>query len=104
MRGLTHFGGVFSFINFSDCCNPRFCGAPCRYHWRNCRYTVPQMMLALVYAIVLNLDRLETASFLRFNGTLQYLTGLPSFPDPQTLLCFLSPRTTPILGTAASHQ
>jgi branched-chain amino acid transport system ATP-binding protein len=32
---------------------------------------------------------LETASFLRFNGTFQYLTGLPSFPDPQTLRRFL---------------
>jgi len=35
------------------------------------------------------LDRLETASFLRSNGTFQYLTGLPSFPDPQTLRRFL---------------
>jgi hypothetical protein len=32
---------------------------------------------------------LETASFLRSNGTFQYLTGLPSFPDPQTLRRFL---------------
>jgi len=46
-------------------------------------------MLALVYPIVLGLDRLETASFLRSNGTFQYLTGLPSFPDPQTLRRFL---------------
>jgi hypothetical protein len=43
----------------------------------------------LVYPIVLGLDRLETASFLRSNGTFQYLTGLPSFPDPQTLRRFL---------------
>ena len=34
-------------------------------------------------------DRLETASFLRSNGTFQYLTGLPGFPDPQTLRRFL---------------
>jgi hypothetical protein len=59
------------------------------YPRRNYRYTVPQMMLALVYPIVLGLDRLETASFLRSNGTFQYLTGLPSFPDPQTLRRFL---------------
>jgi hypothetical protein len=38
---------------------------------------------------VLGLDRLETASFLRSNGTFQYLTGLPNFPDPQTLRRFL---------------
>ena len=42
------------------------------------------MILALVYPLVLGLDRLETASFLRSNGTFQYLTGLQSFPDPQT--------------------
>jgi hypothetical protein len=47
------------------------------------------MILALVYPIILGLDRLETASFLRSNGTFQYLTGLPSFPDPQTLRRFL---------------
>jgi hypothetical protein len=47
------------------------------------------MVLALMYPIVLGLDRLETASFLRSNGTFQYLTGLPSFPDPQTLRRFL---------------
>jgi hypothetical protein len=47
------------------------------------------MILALVYPLVLGLDRLETASFLRSNGILQYLTGLQSFPDPQTLRRFL---------------
>ena len=47
------------------------------------------MILALVYPLVLGLDRLETAAFLRSNGTFQYLTGLQSFPDPQTLRRFL---------------
>jgi hypothetical protein len=60
-----------------------------RYSRRNQRYCISQMLLALVYPIVLGLDRLETASFLRSNGTFQYLTGLPSFPDPQTLRRFL---------------
>jgi hypothetical protein len=35
------------------------------------------------------LDRIETASFLRANGIFQYLTGLPSYPDPQSLRRFL---------------
>src|SRR5438094_6190303 len=59
------------------------------YPRRNNRYHLSQMVLALMYPIVLGLDRLETASFLRSNGTFQYLTGLPSFPDPQTLRRFL---------------
>ncbi len=59
------------------------------YPRRNNRYHLSQMILALLYPIVLGLDRLETASFLRSNSTFQYLTGLPSFPDPQTLRRFL---------------
>ena len=47
------------------------------------------MLLALVYPIVLGLDRIETSALLRSNGTFQYLTGLQSFPDPQTLRRFL---------------
>jgi hypothetical protein len=47
------------------------------------------MILALIYPILLGLDRIETASLLRSNGTFQHLTGLPSFPDPQTLRRFL---------------
>ena len=47
------------------------------------------MILALIYPIILGLDRIETASFLRTNGTFHYLTGLPSYPDPQSLRRFL---------------
>lgn len=47
------------------------------------------MLLALIYPIILGLDRIETASLLRSNGTFQHVTGLPSFPDPQTLRRFL---------------
>jgi hypothetical protein len=47
------------------------------------------MLLALVYPIVLGLDRIETAALLRSDATFQYLTGLQSFPDPQTLRRFL---------------
>src|ERR1019366_7694497 len=41
------------------------------YPRRNHRYRLSQMILALVYPLVLSLDRLETASFLRSNGTFQ---------------------------------
>ena len=88
--GLTHFGGAYFFHEFLRVLQLRdFLARHIAYPRRNCRYTVAQMMLALVYPIVLGLDRLETSSFLRSNGTFQYLTGLPSFPDPQTLRRFL---------------
>jgi hypothetical protein len=89
-KGLTHYGGVFFFHEFLGVLQLR--------HWlhrrlhdprRNSDYRLPQMVLALVYPIRLGLDRLETAAWLRANGTFQYLTGLPSYPDPQTLRRFL---------------
>jgi DDE family transposase len=89
-RGLTHFGGAYFFHEFLQVLQLRdLLARHLVYPRRNHRYSLSQMILALVYSIVLGLDRLETASFLRSNGTFQYLTGLPSFPDPQTLRRFL---------------
>src|SRR5438309_1116045 len=88
--GLTHFGGVHLFHEFIRVLHFRdFLAQQIRYPRRNRDYSVSQMFLALVYPIVLGLDRIETASLLRSNGTFQYLTGLSSFPDPQTLRRFL---------------
>ena len=90
-RGLTHFGGVCFFHEFLQVLQFRhFVARNLHYPRRNRRYSLSQMILALVYPLALGLDRLETASFLRSNGTFQYLTGLPSFPDPQTLRRFLT--------------
>src|ERR1039457_1834680 len=89
-KGLTHFGGIYFFREFLRVLQLRnFLSQHLTYLRRNHRYSLSQMILALVYPIVLGLDRLETASSLRSNSTFQYLTGLPSFPDPQTLRRFL---------------
>jgi hypothetical protein len=88
--GLTHFGGIYFFHEFLRVLQLRnVLATRLTYPRRNNHYHLSQMILALVYPIVLGFDRLETASFLRTNGTFQYLTGLPSFPDPQTLRRFL---------------
>jgi hypothetical protein len=60
-----------------------------RYPRRNHDYSLAQIILALIYPIILGLNRIQTASFLGSNGTFQYLSGLPSYPDPQTLRRFL---------------
>jgi hypothetical protein len=89
-RGWTHFGGIYFFHEFLRMLQLRnFLATHLTYPKRNNRYHLSQMILALLYPIVLGLDRLETASFLRSNSTFQYLTGLPSFPHPQTLRRFL---------------
>ena len=88
--GLSHFGGTYFFHEFVRVLHIRhFLAQQIRYLRHNQDYSVSQMLLALVYPIVLGLDRIETASLLRADGAFQYLTGLPSFPDPQTLRRFL---------------
>jgi len=88
--GLTHYGGAFFFHEFLRALQFRLFLAH-HLHWdrRNHDYSLSQMILALLWPLVLGLDRIETASLLRSNGTFQFLTGLPSFPDPQTLRRFL---------------
>lgn len=89
-RGLTHYGGVFFFHEFLRVLQVRrLLHRHLTYRRRNHRYSVPQMLLGLIYPIILGLDRLETASFLRGNGTFQYLSGLGGYPDPQSLRRFL---------------
>jgi len=88
--GLTHSGGILFFNEFTRVLQfRRFLTRHLLYPRRNQRYTLSQMIMALVYPVILGLDRLETASFLRSNGTFQYLTGLQSYPDPQSLRRFL---------------
>ena len=88
--GLTHYGGILFFNQFVRMLQlRRFLTRHLRYPRRNHDYKLSQMILSLVYPIILGLDRLETVSLLRSNGTFQYLTGLPSYPSPQTLRRFL---------------
>ena len=87
---LTHFGGMFFLNEFTRVLQlRRFLTRHLQYPRRNQRYTISQMILTLVYPIVLGLDRLETASLLSSDGTFQYLTGLQSYPDSQSLRRFL---------------
>lgn len=88
--GLTHYGGILFFNEFTRVLQfRRFLTRHLLYPRRNQRYTLSQMIMALLYPVILGWDRLETASFLRSNGTFQYLTGLQSYPDPQSLRRFL---------------
>jgi hypothetical protein len=68
-RGLTHYGGIYFFHEFTRVLPLRdFLSRHLTYHRPRYDYSLPQMLLALIYPILLGLDRLETASFLRTNG------------------------------------
>lgn len=55
----------------------------------NNRYSAGEMLLALLYPMILGLERSETTQLLRQNGVFQFLTGLPSYPEATTLRRFL---------------
>ena len=89
-KGMKHYGGVVFFHEFIQVLQwRRFASWNLDYPRPHQRYSLPQILLALVYPVILGLDRLETAALLQANGTFQYLTGLPSYPDPQILRRFL---------------
>src|SRR5260370_32970878 len=83
-RGLTHYGGACLFHEFIQVLQFReFASCYLRYPRRNHDSSVPQMLVALIYPIILGLVRLENASFLRANVTLQYVNGLHDYPGAQ---------------------
>jgi len=89
-RGLTHYGGIFFFQEFLRVLQfRRFLARQLRDFRVHHDYSFSQIILALLYPIILGLNRLKNASLLRSDDTFQYLTGLPSYPDPQSLRRFL---------------
>lgn len=88
--GLTHFGGVYLLHQFLQQMRIRsFLTINLSYTQRNHRYSISELLLALMYPMILGLERIEVSALLKTNGVFQYLTGLPSFPDPTTLRRFL---------------
>lgn len=95
--GLTHFGGVYLLHQFLQQLRIRsFLAINLSYAQRNNRYTTSELLLALMYPMILGLEKIEVSALLKTNGVFQYLTGLPSFPDPTTLRRFLV-RSAPLL-------
>lgn len=95
--GLTHFGGVYLFHQFLQHLYFRsYLYNHLTFPQRNNRYTTSELLIALIYPMILGLEKIEVSALLKTNGVFQYLTGLPSFPDPTTLRRFLL-RSAPLL-------
>lgn len=87
---LTHYGGVYLLHRFFSRLRLRkLLTQEARLLQRNNRYSAGEMLLALLYPMILGLERIETTQLLRQNGVFQYLTGLPSYPEATTLRRFL---------------
>ncbi len=89
-RTLTHFGGVYLLHRFFARLGLRKALTKgVRFPQRNTRYSVGETLLALLYPMLLGLERLETTHLLTRNGVFQTLTGLPTYPNATTLRRFL---------------
>jgi hypothetical protein len=87
---LTHFGGMILIQRF---CNKL------RLRWmiqkyvkipqRNINYLPSDLILALLYAIMAGMRRINKTEILQYNGAFLSLLGLPRFPDQSTLRRFL---------------
>jgi hypothetical protein len=88
--GLTHYGGILFFQEFLRLLQfRRFLAQRLEDFRPHHDYSLSQMTLAVMYPIILGLDRLENASLLRSDTAFHYLTGLPTYPNPQSLRRFL---------------
>ncbi len=95
--GLTHFGGIYLLHQFLQRLHLRsFFAQQLSYEQRNHRYTLSEMLLALMYPMILGLEKIEVSALLQTNGVFQHLTGIPRFPNPTTLRRFLM-RSAPVL-------
>src|SRR6266511_2676501 len=87
---LTHYGGVYLLHRFLTRIGLKNAIATeIRFIQRNNRYTVGELLLAILYPIILGLERIETTQLLQHNGVFRYLSGLPTYPDPSTSRRFL---------------
>src|SRR5574342_795172 len=87
---LTHYGGVYLLHRFLTRIGLKNAIATdVRFIQRNNRYSVGELLLAILYPIILGLERIETTQLLQHNGVFRYLSGLPTYPGPTTLRRFL---------------
>ncbi|MBI3618798.1 transposase, partial [Candidatus Peregrinibacteria bacterium] len=101
---LTRFGGIYLVHSFFQrLCLRAFPMRKIDYPQRNNHYTLSEMPLALMYPMILGLEKIEVSALLKTNGVFGCITGLPTFPDPQTFRRFLvraAPELLPQLRSA----
>ena len=99
---ITHFGGMWLIQRF---CNKlglkRFFQRYVRPGSRRGPYQDAELFLALLYAIIMGLRRINKTEILQYNGAFLEMLGLNHFPDQATLRRFLKrlpPKTIRQLG------
>jgi hypothetical protein len=88
--GLTHFGGLVLIQRFCQKLRLRWLlQRDVRVAMRHTEYWPADLILALLYAVIAGLRRINKTEVLQYNGTFLNLLGLGRFPDQSTLRRFL---------------
>jgi hypothetical protein len=94
-RHLTHFGGMWLIQSFCSQLKLRYLLQ--RHVFvspHSGKYHATDMVMALLYAIIMGLRRINKAEILQYNGAFLEMLGLERFPEQSTLRRFLK-RLTP---------
>ena len=87
---LTHFGGMVLMQRFCKQLRLRWLlQSYVRISQRNAHYPPADLIMALLYAIIAGLRRINKSELLQYNGTFIDLIRLSRFPDQSTLRHFL---------------
>ncbi len=91
---LTHFGGMVLVQRFCQKLRLRWrFQRDVRLQMREGPYWPADLLLALLYAVIAGLRRINKTEILQYNGTFLNLLGLDSFPNQSTLRRFLKALT-----------
>src|SRR5436309_313403 len=84
--GLTHFGGLVLIQRFCQKIRLRwFLQRDVQTKLRRIDYWPADLFLALLYAVIAGLRRINKTEILQYNGTFLHLLGLKQFPNQSTL-------------------
>ena len=87
---MTHFGGMWLIQRF---CNKlglkKLLQGYVRPSQRHSQYRPSELVLALLYAVIMGLRRINKTDILQYNGAFLEMLGLKRFPDQSTLRRFL---------------
>ena len=87
---LTHFGGMALVHAFCQKLGLKRLLQRClRPTPRSRDYQPTDLLMALLYAIIVGLDRINATQILQYNGAFQQIVGLSRFPDQTALRRFL---------------
>ncbi len=87
---LTHFGGMLLIHSFCKKLHlKKLLQGSIRFPQQNQIYHPSELILALLYAIVMGLKRINKTEILQYNGFFLEILGLSRFPDQTTLRRFL---------------